>query len=378
MKFRLAVSLWCPPNVTRLLWFLFLLVCVSSIAHAQGGSRESAPFRLTWSQGKCVDCQFACELGRIQFTSRNEAWAIGCNGPFIPIEQGDQAGDCIIVHTEDAGRTWREMSDTDQRAGDADGPPAFSFLDQARGWIAWWNPADDPKLIRTEDGGKHWQDIHAKFDQEPLQRLLFFDEKHAYGTLVTSFFRTDDGGHAWTESKIPHIQFIDRMFFLSREVGWIAGSDGAHFFVFRTDNGGRSWQESQPAQSSTFALVVDLFFLDQNRGWVVAWNTNVEGPSLFTTIDGGKNWMPEPVSASKGKGNRVSIVRFVSKKTGFIFASRDSNGGDLIYTTDGGSHWSNQILSHSVFDCQVFEGDLLCSAGAGKRFEYLLLTLHPY
>jgi hypothetical protein len=36
-----------------------------------------------------------------------------------------------------AGRTWREVPQTHQYAGDLGGPPAFSFLDAMRGWIAW-------------------------------------------------------------------------------------------------------------------------------------------------------------------------------------------------------------------------------------------------
>jgi hypothetical protein len=48
----------------------------------------------------------------------------------------------------------------------------------------------------------------------------------------------------------------------------------------------------------------------------------------------------------------------------------------MVYTFDGGAHWTKQILSHPVYDCQIFEGDLRCSAG-GKLSGFGLLTVHP-
>src|SRR6185437_11834034 len=105
-----------------------------------------------------------------------------------------------------------------------------------------WNPADDPKVIHTFNGGRHWESI----SQESLQIIQFFDGQHGYGAEVTKFLRTVDGGRTWTETQIPRIRAIDRMLFLSRDVGWIAGTDGTNLFVFRTTDGGRSWRESRP------------------------------------------------------------------------------------------------------------------------------------
>jgi hypothetical protein len=54
---------------------------------------------------------------------------------------------------------------------------------------------------------------------------------------------------------------------------------------------------------------------------------------------------------------------------------RDNAQRALMYTLDRGTHWHKQALRPRDFayDCQVFEGDLLCSADLGFR----LLTLHP-
>jgi hypothetical protein len=45
----------------------------------------------------------------------------------------------------------------------------------------------------------------------------------------------------------------------------------------------------------------------------------------------------------------------------------------LLYTLDGGMHWRSQALPGSVYNCQVFNGGLLCSSAPG----FHILDVHP-
>ena len=344
----------------KYLTWVLLLAGVAVTCYGQVKVRATFPFTVTWTDGTCRRCKIATALGHVQFVSRKEAWAVG----FHYGEQG--AGDFIVVHTTDAGRTWTELPQTYQHAGDADGPPAFSFLDQRRGWVAWWNPADEPKIIETRDGGEHWKQLSDTF----LQKVLFFDDRHGCGSEVNHFLCTDDGGNRWMQTEVPQIRFIDRMFFLTPEVGWIAGSDGRDFLVFRTVDGGRNWGESRTRAPDKVAVVRDLIFLDQNRGWLITWHYNDGGTYLFATRDGGKTWALEPNLPFQGKGNWASVVRFVSDNDGLVFADGAQNS-KVMYSSDGGAHWNSEPLPHPVYDCQTVEGDLLCSSNSGFRLLFL-------
>ncbi|HSR08137.1 MAG TPA: hypothetical protein VLM42_13375 [Bryobacteraceae bacterium] len=272
----------------------------------------------------------------------------------------------IIVHSTDAGRTWREVPQTRQYT-DPDAQQAFSFLDVAHGWVeSWGNLAGDPEMISTKDGGQHWQSL----SQQLLQRMQFVDGIHGYGTVADEFFRTDDGGRTWVKTKIPDIGFIEGMVFLTPDNGWIAGIDGKDLLVFRTVNGGRVWEESRTTPPQPLDRVRDLFFFDQLHGWLITWNHIGEGSYLYSTVDGGKHWTLDPDLSFQGKDKMVIVVRFTSRERGFVFL--EGNGQSrLAYTTDGGTHWSNQVLPRFVNHCQVFAVDVMCSA----RFH--LLTLHP-
>jgi photosystem II stability/assembly factor-like uncharacterized protein len=347
--------------MTRLSAVVLGIVLLPTIERGQDQEATNAPFILTWSEGRCVGCKIAARLGEIQFVSRIEAWAVGSE---------DHLGgvNVVVVHSTDSGRTWREVPQSRQYT-DPDARLAFSFLDVARGWIAaWGNLAGDPAVIGTRDGGRHWQSLSQQF----LQNMQFLDESHGYGTVAGEFFRTDDGGHSWVKTKIPDIGFIDRMVFLTPDDGWIAGIHGKEFLVFRTVNGGRDWEESQTTPPQPPDLVRDLFFFDQQRGWLTTWNSTGQGTYLYSTVDGGKHWTPDPDSSFQGKGTSASVVRFTSRERGFVFFLEGKGQSRLVYTTDGGTHWHKQALPRFVFDCQVFEGDLLCSAAPGFR----LLTIH--
>jgi len=261
------------------------------------------------------------------------------------------------------------MPQTQQYPGEPDGPPALSFLDVMRGWIAWWDATDDEtKIIDTRDGGQHWHDI----SHQPLQRIQMVNDSRGYGIDRGELYRTNDGGRSWLQTKTPHIAHIDRLFFLTPELGWIEGVDENDLFVFRTVDGGRDWQESRSAAPPQPASVRDLFFLDQQRGWLLTWGYNDEGSYLYSTIDGGQHWTADPDQSFQGKGKFASVVRFTSKDRGFVFV--DDNGQSrIVYTTDGGTHWYKHALPRLVSNCQVFEGDLLCSAVPG----FHLLTVHP-
>ena len=155
------------------------------------------------------------------------------------------------------------------------------------------------------------------------------------------------------------------------ERGWLAGTDGKDLYVFRTIDGGISWEESRTAVPKGLINVQDLFFLDQTRGWLITWHVNDGGTYLFSTVNGGKSWAPEANLSFQGKGNWAEIVRFIDERRGFVFVEAPERG--LSYTTDGGAHWEKQAIRRFLGDCQVFEGDLLCSCGPG----FGLLTVHP-
>jgi photosystem II stability/assembly factor-like uncharacterized protein len=329
------------------------------------GWSQNPSFTLSWTQGRCIECRTASELGHIEFIGRTAAWAVGYNsgtrGP----------GNAIVVHTEDGGRTWREIPESAQDNGTPAGPPAFWFRNADRGWLSASLAGEDPLTVTTFDAGGHWLDLRPV----QLREMRFFDEARGFATLDDSVLRTRDGGLNWSEYVLARVRAVDRMFFLSPDEGWAAGTDGASVTVARTTDAGRIWQSSRTSLPSRPETVQDLFFLDEMKGWILVWNENGKGTTALATVDGGKTWATMREPGFQGPGRWATTVRFLSPRDGFVFEESDNGERALFSTADGGARWTRQSLPTAVRDCQTVEEDLLCSAGE-EPDGFSILTLH--
>ena len=300
----------------------------------------------------------------------------------------------MIVHTVDGGRTWKELSASSTHAVE----PSCAFLNPKAGWISYMNSGGEDVAKRTVDGGKHWETYN-----NGGQFIKFFTEREGYGygsckTERQCLLRTTDGGRSWTESWLPEIKFVDNAFFLNSKTGWIAGMNGEEEFVLRTVDGGVHWEAAKVDAGPGVANIRDVFFLDDRRGWLISWAFNDDGTRLFKTQDGGKTWEADDDGSFQGKRKWLSQVRFLDSKVGFAFNSVDTSNGapepvpgtdgylqmsfvnwdqnNLLYTGDGGQHWDKFAIPRAVNDCQIFDGDLICSAIQGETGLWLL-KVHP-
>jgi hypothetical protein len=358
--------------------WLFLFAITVIFAGPEQEDLSRTPFSLSWSVGRCVACRFATRLETIQFTNGRNGWAIGDAWPPAGAEG---LGERVVVHTLDGGRTWKELPFTHMHAAS----PVVWFLNNANGWICWGTPLGEFKLARTLDEGKTWLDVPGTFEWSSL----FLDDTNWYGVDGGIFLRTRDAGRTWSRTELPLVRGVDRVFFLSPEIGWIAGSVDDHSIVLRTVDGGRDWEDGGGAIPGRMGKVQDLFFLSPTHGWLIASRSPEIGSDLFATMDGGRTWTRVQDSLLQGSHMSASMVRFISESTGFVFRTEEraecpgcsprklaDSRNDMVSTSDGGVHWHRQTIPHTINDCQVFEGDLRCSAGSGHP-GFLLLRVHP-
>lgn len=166
---------------------------------------------------------------------------------------------------------------------------------------------------------------------------------------------TEDGGNNWTESYYNTTDFgafafrLSAIQFVSETKGWSSGDEDPYddvptTGVLYTDDGGVTWQ--QQAQGVSEGEMVDLFFLDDKRGWILTNTTTYPDGfiQLLHTEDGGVSW--EMVSTGQtglvtiGFGIRTGKVYFQNANTGWVMGAR----GFILKTTDGGENWGKIVL----------------------------------
>ena len=356
------------------------------------GQPSSTPFDLLWTAGSCRNCEIVRQLGAIGLFSPGTVLA---EGHFFPTE-GQGSGDYSVVRSNDAGGHWVEIARSRMHATE----PSISFLNEKTGWISGMRLDGSTWVLRTDDAGSHWRMLSEHF----IQNMQFINSRVGMGSELdgptSGFAKTSDGGRTWTHSAVPDVKFIDKVFFITPEVGWIAGTNelsehlnGRVAVVLRTTDGGRTWKSCQIPSDRGVADIRDLFFLDDSDGWLITWHFNNEGTHLFRTTDGGKTWRLHPDRTIQGPGKWLSVVRFLNSKVGFAFSRDDqvdvaveppatgvvaipeagpTDSVRLLYTDDGGQHWQSHQLGAWVSDCKVVGSELGCTASKQKPGFWLL------
>jgi photosystem II stability/assembly factor-like uncharacterized protein len=152
--------------------------------------------------------------------------------------------------------------------------------------------------------------------------------------LFAFCFQTAAAG-GWTRQSSGTMAWLHSVFFLDQERGWVVGSKGA---FLATIDGGKTWQ-SKPRPSAD--ILLDIYFADALNGWLVC-EKNVYDLTtkddtityLMNTSDGGATWNRVNIP-NVGADTRLVRAVFSRGGRGWVFGE----GGALFATRDSGETW---------------------------------------
>jgi photosystem II stability/assembly factor-like uncharacterized protein len=211
---------------------------------------------------------------------------------------------------------------------------------------------DNGYIIRTTDGGIHWDSIPSN-TLNTLYKVTFLNDAIGYacGTKGT-VLKTDNGGQSWTNIGInSNLDFLS-MSFINADTGWVAGGKietilnlaGNKGVLAKTTNGGASWF----VDSSYNKTISSVFFINNDTGYIslnVDTNTIAIGnlAQLCQTINGGNSFNISKQDTLLNMGYYTDI-HFLNSKTGYYVscAVPNNNNTQGVYKTeDYGQTWSN-------------------------------------
>ena len=247
-------------------------------------------------------------------------------------------------------------------------PASMHMISASTGWAAG---SGTNRILRTADGGSHWDDAGPLGAQPGNWTTFFLDANNAWvasslqpGSDSPDFsvhvFRTTDGGQSWHNAGVvaadqgwpASMAFVDPTHgWLLMNLGFAAGSQGVAFYG--TVDGGTTWTKLSEADTSGTAghLPVSCskgvpVFLNSSTGWLPGACSAGGGPFFYVTRDGGRSWRNVAIALPAGWGNcmcEMTSLRFSDARNGVFVLTSYSSGGlpeSVLYsTTDGGNSW---------------------------------------
>lgn len=290
----------------------------------------------------------------------------------------------------------------------------YAFVTASLGWVLEragpQATLTEFRLLRTEDGGKHWRQQLRKQGTAGQGAIADGFVRFVDGTVgftgvmwpqLSEIYRTDDGGVHWVAHALPSTG-AGFPIFSDLVRGWLLGLDRSNpdggLNLYATTDGGSSWQQlpDPPADS------VNVTFRGPAEGWLAS--TALGPPHVYSSEDGGRTWqrhdLPVPpggvpgglwtgtaVRLLPGAGvvasvdlssaglhyeltsfDRASSWRYVAARPkepifGDVLSFQDSfhwwaiDGTALLKSRDAGQTWTqvSNGLPDGLYACQVFD-----------------------
>lgn len=266
----------------------------------------------------------------------------------------------------------------------------------ARDNHGWKMDAHGTRVMRSDDGGKSWDDVsppalvaaakNVDLSTPPPVHALMADSEHgnpafpkgppealakidpmnadvAYVTITikpsggkpgtTLYERTTDGGKTWwlappedtRDDAAKPVMFGDSN-------GWLQKANGKESLLLHTTDGGKRWLDVTPpalapvvkkliaaGEDYDFSWDAALCALDEKRAWLSIVPVEMNAVLLEYTGDAGRHWkeISAPIATD------YADISFLDEQHGFLLATSGPAFGhqnkNVYATEDGGTHW---------------------------------------
>lgn len=289
--------------------------------------------------------------------AQNSAWSVVHSSPqlfiadlhFVSADTGFAVGEDkgTILRTLDGGNNWDEFKTSNNSV------LRSVFFINNNGFVVGGSVTGGTSsrglLLRTTDYGDSWEELY-NFSHYSLEKVYFYDDQTGFILgLDGTIFKTIDGGITWDSVHTGITDYLYDIFFINENIGWLC----ADWSLYKTTNGGISWFKIQE-----FAPF-EIYFADENRGWVFTMGNVFSGHIRYTT-DGGINWT---FQLSTPYSNNINSFHMINEKKGCAVGAY----GQIWFTINSGEDWIQVESPTDKHLFSVFFADESVGYAAGRN-----------
>lgn len=245
-------------------------------------------------------------------------------------------------------------------------------------------------IWKTEDAGITWRNISdGKFKTSSVGDIAVAESdpnviyvgmgEHAVRGVMTSYgdgmYKSTDGGSTWAHLGLPNSRHISDVVIHPQDANTVwAGVQGAlhgpseERGVYKSTDGGQSWKRTLYVDENTGVSSLSLDFQNPRILYAATWQhrrypwkveSGGPGSALWKSTDGGETWkklsggLPETlgkcgISVSRANPNRVFAIVEAERGKAGLYRSDDAGQRWTLLSTD------NDIISRSWYYMEVF------------------------
>lgn len=316
----------------------------------------------------------------IWFFDAERGWAVNSDGN--------------VLQTLDGGDSWQQRFAA---------PPGvylrcIAFANGETGWVGTLDQAN--RLFQTRDGGATWAPVEVLPGPVPpaICGLSVVGERVVYGSGTNiprhpaGVIKSVDGGASWTSIDMgAHATLLVDVFFRDEQHGWVVGGkadepdpltrDDVHAVVLETEDGGATWHNRLAGMEDELPRGEwgwKIHFVDELLGFVSL--ENFTDGAILKTVDGGRTWARKPVADPQDNAN-LEGIGFVDAQLGWAGGWGDKHfaGGFTSETRDGGETWADanhvgKFLNRFRF---IHEPELVGYASGDSVYKYSSAPVAP-